>query len=223
MWLHHSAFTTCKRLVAGRPEFEIDCLLDVPDRTTWIGRRNHALLMLMVQTGIRLSEVTSLCRQNAVLSRPAYVRCIGKGRKERCTPLMKQIVEVLKAWLKENNFAQTDPLFPSTRGGPLSSDAVQHMLSKYIATARMKCPSLKGKRISPHVMRHTAAMQMRQAGIDRSMIALWLGHESVETTQIYLDADLSMKEKILEKMTPFQAPKGRYTADDKLLAFLNSI
>ena len=212
-----------KKIVGFLERAEIDSLLEVPNRKTWIGRRDHALLMLMVQTGIRISELTGFCCQDVVLGSGAHIRCMGKGRKERCTPLMKQMIEVLKDWIKEGNYELTDPLFPSARGGPLSTDAVQYLLAKYAAIAQEKCPSLKRKRITPHVLRHTAAMQMLQAGIDRSMIALWLGHESVETTQIYLDANLAMKEKILEKMVPLNVPKGRYKPDDRLLSFLSSL
>lgn len=212
-----------KKMVKFLDRSEIDSLLEVPDRKTWIGRRNHALIMLMIQTGLRVSELTKLCYQDVVLGSGAYIRCRGKGRKERFTPLMKQMVVILKTWLKEGDYGPLDPLFPSTRGGSLSNDAVQYLLAKYAVTAQKKCSSLKRKRIAPHVLRHTAAMQMFQAGVDRSMIALWLGHESVETTQIYLDADLTMKEKILEKIAPFKMPKGRYIPDDQLLSFLSSL
>ena len=212
-----------KKIVEFLDQSEIDSLLEVPDRKAWIGRRDHALLMLMIQTGVRVSELTGLCYQDVVLGPGAYIRCRGKGRKERCTPLMKQTIGVLRAWLKEGNYGPADTLFPSSRGGPLSTDAVESLLTKYVATAQEKCSSLKRKNISPHVLRHTAAMQMFQAGIDRSMIAIWLGHESAETTQIYLDANLSMKEKLLEKMVPLKVRKGRYRADDQLLTFLKSL
>ncbi len=212
-----------KKIVKFLERSEIDALLEVMDTKTWIGRRDSTLIMLMTQTGIRVSELTGLCCQDVMLGTGAHVRFSGKGRKERCTPLMKQMVVKLKAWLKECNGRPEDPLFPSSRGGPLSTDAVQYLLTKYVTIAQNKCASLKQKRVSPHVLRHTSAMQMLQAGIDRSMIAIWLGHESVETTQIYLDADLSMKEKILEKMVPLKVRSGRYKADDQLLVFLKSL
>lgn len=202
---------------------EIECLLQTPDRSTWIGRRDHAVLMLMIQTGLRVSEVTTLRCQDLILSSGPHIRCTGKGRKERCTPLMKQLVKVLKSWLKENDFKQTDPLFPSVKGGPMSSDAVQYLVGKYAAIAAKKSPSLSGKRVSPHVLRHTAAMELLQAGIDHAMIALWLGHESVETTQVYLEANLTLKEKLLESFAPVRVKKGRYVADDRLLTFLRAI
>lgn len=212
-----------KKIVAFLDRCEIDSLLEVPNRKTWIGRRDHALLMLMIQTGVRVSELTKLCCQDVVLGQGAYILCKGKGRKERCTPLMKQMIAALRVWLKEGNYEPADPLFPSVRGGPLSSDSVQYLVAKYAVTAQKKCPSLKRKRVSPHLFRHTAAMEMLQSGIDLSMIAIWLGHESVETTQIYLDANLAIKEKLLEKMVPLKVRKGRYRADNQLLTFLKSL
>jgi integrase/recombinase XerD len=204
-----------------RPEFE--AVLAVPNRNTWLGRRDHALLLTAVQTGLRLSEITGL-RQSAVSLRSgAHIRCYGKGRKERCTPLAKSTAGVLAGWIKEQGREDAKILFPSVRGGPLSSDSVQHLLAKCVAHARRTCHSLSQKRVSPHVLRHTAAMELLQAGVDRSLIALWLGHDSVETTQIYLDADLALKEKVLAKITPIKAKKGRYRPDDKLLGFLKNL
>jgi integrase/recombinase XerD len=153
----------------------------------------------------------------------AHVRCYGKGRKERCTPLARPTVRVLAAWIKEQGKADPKILFPSTRGGSLSADSIQYLVTKYAAAARKNCPSLSQKHVSPHVLRHTAAMEMLQAGVDRSMIALWLGHEWVETTQIYLDADLALKEKILARTTPIKAKKGRYRPSDQLLSFLQGL
>lgn len=185
-----------------RPEFE--AVLAAPNRNTWLGRRDHALLLTAVQTGLRVSEITSLRQSEVPLSSGAHVRCHGKGRKDRCTPLAKSTVNVLAAWIKEQGKDDGKILFPSVRGGSLSSDSVQHLLAKYVSAARKTCPSLSSKRVSPHVLRHTAAMELLQAGVDRSLIALWLGHESVETTQIYLDADLALKEKVLAKTTPIK-------------------
>jgi integrase/recombinase XerD len=149
----------------------------------------------------------------------------SKGRKERCTPLTKQTVNTLKRWLREPRRSVGDILFPNARGARLSADGVQFLLAKHLATARQKCPSLKNKRVTPHVLRHSAAMELLQAGVDRSVIALWLGHESIETTQIYLDADLALKEKALAKTIPLAKGKasGRYRPDDKLLSFLKSL
>jgi len=199
---------------------EIDALLAVPDQLTWKGRRDHAFLLLALQTGLRLSEMTSLCRQDLALGTGAHVRCQGKGRKERCTPLTKQSVSAMKAWLREPPLANTDVLFPNPDGDRLSPDAVQFLLAKYTAVAQKQCLSLKQKRVSPHVLRHTAAMELLQAGVDRSVIAMWLGHESVETTQIYLDANLALKEAALARITPLNAKVGRYRPDDQLLRFL---
>ena len=202
---------------------EIDALLLAPDRDTWWGRRDHALLLTAVQTGLRLAEITSIRQQDVCLGTGAHVRCEGKGRKERCTPLAKSTVAVLTTWIREQGEDGATILFPSARGGRLSADAVQHLVAKYAAVAQKTCPSLTDKRLSPHVLRHTTAMELLQAGVDRTLIALWLGHESVETTQIYLDANLTMKEEILSKTTPINAKTGRYQPDDDLLAFLKNL
>ena len=203
---------------------EIDALLAAPDRETWLGRRNHALLLTVIQTGLRLSEITSIRRQDVSLGKGANIRCEGKGRKERCTPLAKSTVIVLTAWIREQGGEDgTRILFPTARGGQLSADAVQHLLRKYVTVAQKTCPSLADKRVSPHVLRHTTAMELLQSGVDRTLIALWLGHESVETTQIYLEANLAIKEAILAKTTPINAKAGRYRPDDELLAFLKGL
>lgn len=203
---------------------EIDALLAVPDRNTWLGRRNHALLLTVIQTGLRLSEITSIRRQDVSLGKGAHIRCEGKGRKERCTPLAKSSVIVLTAWIREQGEDDgTSLLFPTMRGDRLSADAVQHLVRKSAAVARKTCPSLTDKRVTPHVLRHTTAMELLQSGVDRTLIALWLGHESVETTQIYLDANLAIKEEILAKTTPINAKGGRYRPDDDLLAFLKGL
>jgi integrase/recombinase XerD len=202
---------------------EIKALLGAPNRNTWLGRRDHGLLLTAVQTGLRLSEITSLRQSNIFLQSGAHVRCQGKGRKERCTPLAKPTVSVLAAWVKEQGKDSSKILFPSARGGPLSADSVQYLVTKYAATAREKCPSLLQKHVSPHVLRHSAAMEMLQAGVDRALIALWLGHESIETTQIYLDADLALKEKVLAKTTPIKSKRRFFRPDDELLSFLKSL
>jgi integrase/recombinase XerD len=202
---------------------EIEALLAAPDRSRWLGRRDHALLLTAVQTGLRLSEMTALRHEDVSLGTGAHVRCRGKGRKERCTPLTKSTVAVLKAWIQEQGRADSKILFPSTRGGRLSADGVQHLLARHVAKARKTCPSLRKKRVSPHVLRHAAAMELLQAGVDRAVIALWLGHESVETTQIYLDADLALKEQALAKTSPVQSAPQRFKPGDELLAFLNQL
>jgi len=202
---------------------EIEALLAAPNRTKWLGRRDHAFLLTAVQTGLRLSEMTALRHEDVSLGGGAHVRCRGKGRKERCTPLAKPTVAVLKHWIREEGREDSKTLFPSTRGGPLSADGVQHLLARHVAQARKNCASLRKKRVSPHVLRHAAAMELLQAGVDRAVIALWLGHESVETTQIYLDADLALKEQALAKTNPVKGAPKRYQPDDELLAFLRQL
>ena len=202
---------------------EIEALLAAPDVSTWSGRRDRTLLLVAVQTGLRVSELVGLRCKDVELGRGAHVRCLGKGRKERCTPLRKDAVRALRGWLRERNPQLSDPLFPSTRGGPLGPDGVEHLLAKHLATARKKCSSLKKKRVTPHVLRHSAAMELLQSGVDRSVIALWLGHERPDTTQIYLHANLALKEHALAKTTPLNVQPGRYRPDDELLAFLKNL
>lgn len=204
-----------------RPELE--ALLAVPDQSRWAGRRDRTLLLLAVQTGLRVSELIGLTCQDISLSRGAHVRCKGKGRKERCTPLRKESVAALRVWLRERNGVPLNPLFPNTRGGPLSRDGIEYLLAKHAAIARKKCPSLQKKRISPHVLRHSAAMDLLQHGVDRSVIALWLGHESVETTQMYIQANLKLKEQALAKTAPLDVRTGRYRPDNYILTFLKSL
>ena len=205
----------------NRPE--IDALLAAPDQETWFGRRDHALLLVAVQTGLRLSELTGLHRREVALGTGAHVRCIGKGRKERCTPLAKTAAAVLKAWLREPAKHNTEVLFPSAGGGRLSPDSVADLLAKHVAVACKSCVSLRKKHVTPHVLRHSMAMGLLQAGVDRAVIALWLGHESVDTTQIYLEANLAMKEEILAKTKPPGGKPGRYRPGDELLAFLKNL
>jgi integrase/recombinase XerD len=212
-----------RALVSFLTRPEIDALLASPDRITWIGRRDHALLAVAIQTGLRVSELIGLTCQDVSLRAGAHLRCQGKGRKERCTPLTAATAAVLRVWLQERQGQATDPLFPTSRGGPLSRDAVERLLAKYAARAEHACPSLHGKRLSPHVLRHTSAMQLLHAGVDTSVIALWLGHETIRTTQIYLHADLRLKERALARTTPPHLAPGRYRPPDSLLAFLESL
>jgi site-specific recombinase XerD len=202
---------------------EIEALLAAPDQRTWNGRRDHALLRLTVQTGLRISEVTSLGREALVLGTGAHVQCHGKGRKTRCTPLTKQTAGVLKAWLKEPARGTSNVLFPNVHGGRISSDAVQHLLAKYLAIAQRRCPTLKQKRVTFHSLRHTSAMELLAAGVDTSVIALWLGHENVETTQIYLHAHLALKEAALAKTRPLTGKQASFRPGDKLLKFLTAL
>ena len=199
---------------------EIVCLLAAPDRSTWHGRRDHALLLLAIQTGLRLAELTGLKVDDIHLGGGAYVRCQGKGRKDRCTPLNTQTVAVLKVWMRERGGKPSDPLFPTRRGTGLSPDAVERLVAEHARHAAASCPSLHSKKVTPHVLRHTNAMQLLQAGVDTATIALWLGHERVQTTDIYLHADMSMKEKALSRLTPPSSMPGRYRAPDALMRFL---
>jgi site-specific recombinase XerD len=202
---------------------EIDTLLAAPDTSTWLGRRDQTLLTLAVQTGMRVSELTRLVRADLHLGVGAYVRCHGKGRKERATPLTGHTVATLTEWLRQHDCHPHDPVFPTRQGHALSTDAVAWLLAKHAATAAQRCPSLRCKHLTPHVLRHTCAMRLLASGVDTSVIALWLGHESVETTQIYLHADLALKEKALARIAPPTTPPGRYQPDDALLAFLETL
>jgi site-specific recombinase XerD len=212
-----------RKLVPFLSRPEVDALLAAPDQRTWSGRRDHALILLAVQTGLRLAELTGLHREDLHLETGAHVRVIGKGRKERCTPLSKNTRSVLVAWLKEPPRQPQQPVFPNARGGLLSAHGVHYLVAKHVAAATPTCLSLGTKRVSPHVLRHAAAMDLLQQGIDRSVIALWLGHESIETTQMYLDADLELKQRVLDAVVPPNGKPGRYRPGDKLLAFLNSL
>lgn len=212
-----------RTLVPFLARAEVDALLAAPDQRTWRGRRDHAFVLLAVQTGLRLSEMTGLKREDLVLGVGAHVRVLGKGRKERCTPIAKPVLAVLKAWLREPQRGENDVLFPSANGERLSVHGVQYLLTKHRLAAAKVCPSLGQKRVTVHRLRHTMAMDLLQQGVERSVIALWLGHESVETTQIYLDATLAMKEQALAKISPPHSRPARYKPGDQLLAFLNSL
>lgn len=202
---------------------EIEPILASPDTTTWIGRRDHALLTVMIQTGLRVSETVDLRCQDVTLGNGPNVRCTGKGRKERATPLTPTTVTTLKAWAREHAGTPSDPLFPSRRGGPLSRDAVEHLIAKHARHAAQSCPTLLNKTITPHTLRHTCAMQLLSSGVDSSVIALWLGHESIESTQIYLHADMTIKQRALDRTAQPGAPTGRYRPPDTLIAFLESL
>ncbi len=212
-----------RAVIAFLTRVEMEALLAAPDRDTWAGRRDFALLLLALQTGLRASELVQLRVQDVALGTGAHVRCLGKGRKERCTPLTRQASTTLRRWLRERSALDDEPLFPNARGDFLSRDGLRYLLAKHVATATPRCPSLDRKKVSPHVLRHSTAMHLLQAGVDRSVIALWLGHESIETTQIYLEADLVQKERTLAKTMPLRASPGRYRPSDPLLAFLQGL
>ncbi|HAB15199.1 MAG TPA: tyrosine-type recombinase/integrase [Verrucomicrobiota bacterium] len=216
-----------KRYVRRTVDFldrnEMEALASAPNRSTWVGRRDHVILTVALQTGLRASELVNLCGRDIVVGAGAHIRCEGKGRKQRCTPLRRETLKVLKSWLKERGGTDQDPLFPTNTGKKLSRDALEHIVRRHTLSASRSCSSLKGKRVSPHVLRHSTAMELLHHGVDQSVIALWLGHESVETTQVYMHADLRLKEKALKRMNPKTTNPGRYRPDDKLLAFLEAL
>lgn len=211
-----------KRAVTFLNADEIAALLAAPDRTTWAGRRDHALLLLAVQTGLRASELVGLTRGDVVLGSGAHIRCMGKGRKERATPLRRETAKLLAAWIGDDK-DESRPLFPSIRGERLSRDALEHLVRKHCLTASRACPSIGTKRVTPHTLRHSTAMDMLHHGVDPAVIALWLGHEKVETTQIYIHADMRMKEKALARLAAPATPSSRFRPDDQLLAFLEGL
>lgn len=217
----------CKRHKTKSVDFltrpETEALVAAPTPHTWAGRRDHTLLLVAVQTGLRASELTGLRCRDVVFGIGAHVRCLGKGRRERCTPLRRDVVAALRRWLSERKGLPDDAVFPNARGTPMSLDGVEYLVAKHLATARKTCQSLANKRVSPHVLRHSAAMDLLQHGVDRSVIALWLGHQSIDTTQAYLHADLMQKERALSKMDPLAGSSGRYHPSDKLLEFLQSL
>lgn len=205
-------------------EHEVDALLDACDQTTWTGRRDHAMFALTIQTGLRISELAGLTRHDVTLTTGANVHTVGKGRKERRTPLVPTIRAVLKAWLAERPGAPTDPLFPTITGNRhLSRDAIERRLAHHLTLASETCPSIKAKRVTMHTLRHTAAMRLLLAGNDITVIALWLGHEQISTTNIYLHADMTHKQQAIDRTTPITAKPSRYQPPDALLAFLEAL
>jgi site-specific recombinase XerD len=202
---------------------ETDALLAACDQQAWTGRRDHAMLALAVQAGLRISEIASLTRQDIVLAAGAHVHTIGKGRKERRTPLVPAVKAVLKAWLAGHPGSPGDPLFPGTTGRKLSRDAIERRLARTVTAAAEHCPSLTAKHVTMHTLRHTAAMRLLEAGNDVTVIALWLGHEQIATTNIYLHADMTIKQQAIDKARPPAAKPGRYQPPDALLAFLESL
>lgn len=212
-----------RAIVAFLTEAEVEALLAAPDRQTWTGRRDHALLLVAVQTGLRISELIGLRRGDVHLGVGAHLLCHGKGRKERITPLTVPTVKVLRAWLANNGADSTALLFPGRTGTSLSRDAIEHRIALHVATAAAACPTLAKKKVTAHVLRHTAAMRLLEAGVDPAVIALWLGHERVDTTAIYLHAHLDIKEKALARARMPNSKPGRYRPSDALLAFLESL
>jgi integrase len=211
-----------RRAVTFLDSDEIAALLAAPDRSTWPGRRDHALLLLAVQTGLRASELVGLRCGDVVLGSGAHIRCMGKGRKERATPLRRETAKLLATWIGDNK-ESNGPVFPSIRGEKLSRDALEHLVRKHCLTAARACPSIGSKRVTPHTLRHSTAMDLLHHGVDPTVIALWLGHENVETTQIYIHADMRMKEKALARVAAPATPSGRFRPGDQLLAFLEEL
>lgn len=211
-----------KRTVTFLDANEMAALLAAPNRTTWAGRRDHVLLLLAVQTGLRASELVGLTVGDVVLGTGAHVRCMGKGRKERATPLRRETAKMLATWIG-NDKKENSPLFPSIRGERLSRDALEHLVRKHCITASRTCTSIGTKRVTPHALRHSTAMDLLHHGVDPAVIALWLGHENVETTQIYIHADMRMKEKALARVAAPATPSGRFRPGDQLLAFLEGL
>jgi integrase/recombinase XerD len=202
---------------------ETEALLAVPDQSTPLGRRDHLLLLVAMQSGLRVSELTALTCADAELGTGAHLRCTGKGRKQRCTPLTKPTARLLQRWITARHAAPGDPLFPNRVGGHLSRDAVADLLHKHLAAAASRCPTLAGKNVTPHTLRHTAAMALLTAGVDTSTIALWLGHASTKATDVYLHADLAMKERALARTAPRDTTTRRYRPTDSLLTFLENL
>lgn len=214
---------TQRNLVTYLTDPEVDALLAACDQTLWTGRRDHAMFALTVQAGLRISELAGLTSQDVTLTAGANVHTVGKGRKERRTPLVSDTRAVLKSWLKERKGDPTDPLFPTVTGAHMTRDAIEHRLAQHIADAAASCLSLRAKRVTMHTLRHTAAMRLLLAGNDIIVIALWLGHEQIETTNIYLHADMTHKQRAIDKTKPLAAKPGRYRPPDPLLAFLEAL
>lgn len=212
-----------KKMITFLNADEAAALLDAPDQARWEGRRDLALLLVGLQTGLRVSELTGLNCGDVVLGAGAHVKCFGKGRKERAVPLARPTQAVLRAWLAERAGQSDDPLFPTRTGRRLSRDAVERRVTTHTATAERRCPSLRAKNIHPHVMRHTAAMSLLHARVDVAVIALWLGHADIRSTDPYIHADLTIKERALALTTPASVPPGRYRPPDELLAFLEGL
>ena len=202
---------------------EVDALLAAPDQQTWGGRRDRTLMLVAVQTGLRVSELTGLRWQDVTFGTGAHVSCTGKGRKTRCTPLRKDAVTALRAWQREQQSRPQDPVFPSARGRRLSRDGVAYLLAKHTRAARQQYASLQGKQVTPHVLRHSAAMALLHSGVDSAVIAMWLGHETMDTIQMYLHASLELKQQALDKTTPVNGHLDRYQPDDDLLTFLKGL
>jgi site-specific recombinase XerD len=212
-----------RTIVSFLTPIESNAILAAPNRDRWTGRRDHALLAVAIQTGLRVSELTGLRCQDIELGTGKSVQCLGKGRKQRCTPLTTQTARVLRVWMQERQGQPGDPLFPTSRGRSLSRDAVALLVNKYTGIATRDCPSLQGKNVSPHTLRHTCAMNLLRSGVDEITIALWLGHQNLRSVEIYIHADTELKERALARTAPLGTTPGRYRPPDRLLDFLASL
>ena len=214
---------TDSNLVSYLTNDEVDALLAACDTATWTGRRDHTMVLLDIQTGLRISELAALTCADVTLGTGANVHTIGKGRRERRTPLIAHTVTALRAWLTERGGTDTEPLFPTRTGTQLSRDAIEHRVSLTANRAQEACPSLRGKHVTTHTLRHTAAMRLLHSGVDITVIALWLGHEHVTTTSTYLHADMTMKQRAIDRTTPPGTTPGRFHPPDTLMAFLERL
>ncbi len=207
----------------SRPEME--AILAAPDLSTWSGQRDHVMLTTLYNTGARVSEIIGMriADLDRGMGSGASVRILGKGRKERVTPLWRSTTKLLSAWLNRVCSDPDAPLFPNRYGRPLSRSGVAQRLRVAVAIAEQCCLSLRGKVISPHIVRHTTAMHLLQSGVDLSVIALWLGHESPETTHRYLEADLAMKERALDALQEPADRNKRFRPSDPVLTFLDGL
>ena len=212
-----------KPIVDFLTAIQIDALIDAPDRTRWEGRRDRALLLLAVQTGLRVSELIGLDCGDVSVGTGANVRCIGKGRKHRAVPLTAPTEAVVAVWLHERAGTRSEPLFPTRVGRRLRTDAVERLVHKHAVTAASRCPTINAKTLHPHVLRHSCAMTLLHAGVDTAVIALWLGHADLRSTQTYLHADMTLKQHALDLTTPATSTPGRYQPTDKLLTFLENL
>jgi site-specific recombinase XerD len=212
-----------KQLISFLTETEINALLAACDLTRWEGRRDRALLLVAVQTGLRVSELTGLNCGDVTLGTGASVRCLGKGRKHRAVPLTTPTQAVLRVWMTERTGLPSQPLFPTRTGRRLSTDAVQRLVHQHAITAAVRCPSIRPDKLHPHILRHSCAMTLLHADVDTAVIALWLGHADIRSTNAYLHADMAIKQRALDLTTPTSAPPGRYRPADPLLAFLESL
>jgi integrase/recombinase XerD len=212
-----------KKLVGSLTRLEIEALIAAPDQSSWLGRRDHALLLTLYNSGARVSEMTALKREQVCFGATTFLQLYGKGRKERTIPRWPQTRRVLQTWFRELGEEKSHMAFPNARGRPLARHSVNYLIHKAAQSAAVRCPSLCTRPITPHLLRHTTAPHLLQAGIDIATIALGLGHESIETTHVYLEADLATKEQALQKLVPVEEQGARFIADDPLLAFLTAL